>query len=181
MKTLPKYIALCGWPKSGKDTVADEIARQAGAFKMDDGLVLRRACPILFGYDKAFPFSQEGKATLIDLPDGQETVREGLGELGKWLEDRYGEQFLPWRAIRMAQTHEAKTGTERYLFSSVRKTQGLTYKKNGGVVIQVRRPGVNSSPFDFDKFDESLVDVIFENDGTMEDIPAKVSKLLEQL
>lgn len=179
-KNLHKYIALCGWPKSGKDTVSDMLMGELNAIVIDDGLPLRQAAPILFGYDPLLPFSQEGKSTLIDTPNGQATVRETLGETGKFLEQKYGEQFMPWRALQAAKASRLHD-TCHFIFPSVRKTQGMTYLKNGGVVIEIKRPGYDSSPYDFDWYDPALVSYTIENNGTIEDLREEVRSCIRRL
>jgi hypothetical protein len=64
--------------------------------------------------------------------------------------------------------------TKRYSFGSVRRQQGIVYRAKGGIVIGVRRPGVGPSGYEFDRFDEDLIDIWIDNDGTIEHLERKV-------
>jgi hypothetical protein len=69
----------------------------------------------------------------------------------------------------------------RYSFGSVRRDQGKVYKALGGAIIGVRRPGVGPSSFEFDRFDESLVDVWIDNDAGLKELREKVLDALIEL
>lgn len=94
--------------------------------------------------------------------------RDDLGRIGNALEGAFGEHILPWLAVQSLDPNA------RYSFGSVRRDQGKVYKTLGGAIIGVRRPGVGPSSFEFDRFDESLVDVWIDNDGTMRELKEKV-------
>lgn len=163
MSRLPKHIALCGWPKSGKDEVSKIFASLLNARVIDDGAPLREAAPLLFAYDRTLPYSQEGKETRVEAPNGYPTVRQTLGDLGKFLEDTYGEEFMAWRAIKEVERYPHL----HFIFPSVRRSSATAYRKVGGIVIEIRRAGYNSSPHDFDWYDPNLVTHVIHNDGDL--------------
>lgn len=171
-----RHVALVGWPKSGKDEVARMLEDEFGGVVVDDGAILRQALPILTGIDPSLPYSQEGKATVVRVGDRDEQVRQGLGELGNWLEARYGEDIVPIRAMQNA---EAQYGNAVpfFVYPSVRKSQGRVYKRHGGVVIEIARPGVGDSGNAFDWYEPSLVDITIHNDGTLDDLREQVKEL----
>ena len=170
-----RHVAICGWPKSGKDEVARMLEDEFNGVVVDDGAILRETLPILLGIDPMLPYSQNGKATRVSVGDRSEQVREGLGELGNWLEDRYGPYIMPIRAMQTAQ--EKHPDANFYIYPSVRKEQGRAYKMAGGVVIEVARPGVGDSGNEFDCYDRKLVDITLTNDGTLDDLRALVKSL----
>ena len=159
------HIGLCGNPKSGKTTIADMLAEEMGGVVIDDGLILRKAVPILFGIPEDEPFTQEGKAKVYDVCGRQETVRQMLGELGNWLEGRYSELFMPIRAMQIAK--EEYPDKDVFIYPSVRKFQGKAYKDAGGVIVEIENPKAPKSPNAFDVWDDSVVDFWFTNDPTI--------------
>lgn len=175
MSRLPKYIALCGWPKSGKDEVAKILASLLNARVIDDGEPLRYAAPRLFGYDANLPYTQEGKATQVDTPTGRMTVRQTLGDLGKFLEGTYGHEFMAWRAIREAERYSHN----HFIFPSVRRSSASAFKGLDSIVIEVRRPGYDSSPHDFDWFDPAHVDHVIHNTGDLADLRLLVQAFID--
>lgn len=181
-KPFFKYVALSAWPHSGKDEVAKAFVRHANAELVDDGLPLRLAAPLLYGFDESLPFTQEGKATLVDTPNGQETVRVLLGDLGKQQEAKYGNGFMPFRALQMCAEVERRAMVPCFVFPSVRRDQGAHYKRlrPGEVLhLEIRRPGVGDSGNDFDQWDAASVDHIIQNDGTLEQLDARVADIIK--
>lgn len=178
--TSPLYIALCGKPTVGKDTVAKILSSRMKAAVIDDGLPLRLAAPHLFGFNPAHPFSQEGKLKQVAMPNGEgtRTVRDCLGTLGALLEQEFGEFVLPARAVALAEQTWRTEGTEIFIFPSVRRNQGQFYKDRGGFVVEIKRE-VSGSPYAFDNdYDRSCIDFTIDNSGTFEDLHDEVSKFI---
>jgi tRNA uridine 5-carbamoylmethylation protein Kti12 len=179
----PTLIALCGAPKAGKTTLAEFLERRYNAHLVDDGEVLRRAAMALYGLSWDDVTTQEGKAKRIELCGRTFDHRQLLGQLGNLLESHYGEQIIPELTLRALQ-RRFHADTELwdhpfFVFPSVRKTQGLTYRERRGVVIEVRRPGhvpVN----DFDHYDTSLVNYTLDNAGDLRHFEAQAALLFEQ-
>lgn len=157
-----RHIALVGHPKCGKSTFAKMLAEEFGGVEIDDGLILRKALPILLGLDPTDTFTQEGKAKVIQCGDREETVRQGLGELGNYLEARYGDYIMPIRAMEMARQEHPYAPF--YIYPSVRKNQGYAYKQGGGIVIQINNPEAGPSGNAFDTWDPAFVDIQIDND-----------------
>lgn len=177
-----RHIALCGWPQSGKSKVAEFLEDEFGGVICDDGLILRRALPILTGIDPEDPFSQEGKARRYKIGEREETVRQGLGELGNYLEARYGDDIIPIRTMELAQ--EEHPNAPFYIYPSCRKAQGRAYKRMGGVIIEIDNPKACDSGNDFDRWDRSCVDLIIRNDPdemSLDDLRDYVTRIPELL
>jgi hypothetical protein len=161
----PLYVALCGAPQSGKTTLAEYLAERYGAVVVDDGAVLRDAARALYGLELEDVTTQAGKARIVRVCGKDYTVRQLLGELGNLLEARYGDQVIPELTLKRLHAR-GPHGAPFYVFPSVRKNQGLTYIDNGGVVIEVDRPGhvpVN----DFDRYERDLIEDTVFNTGSL--------------
>lgn len=157
-----KHLALVGHPKAGKSKIAEFLEEEFGGVIIDDSLPLRKALPILTGIPEGLCFTQEGKASTVRVGDREEIVRQGLGELGNWLEARYGEEILAILAMKHAV--EAYPDAPFYIYPSVRKTQPRAYRRQGGVVIQIDNPTVGPSGNAFDVWEASQVDLRIDND-----------------
>ncbi len=159
-KTLPKIIALCGNPKSGKSLTGELLAAEFGYSIQDDGRFLRDIAIANFGLTEEDVTTQEGKAKKIVVNGAEMTVRELLGRLGDAFENEFGADVIPEIAVRRAQMTE----NGRYLFPSVRREQGAYYKALGGVVIEIDSPAP-PSPFKFDSYNKDHVDHVINNPG----------------
>jgi len=160
-------IALCGNPNSGKST-AQKILEACGISPIDDGRPLRDVCKIMYGLTEAQVTTQAGKAEYVTVCGETYQVRDLLGTAGKLFEERYSEQILPEAALRIAEEHWASLPAGHrqhgYSFGSVRKVQGLTYRKHSrGVVMEIVRDGCAPSPYDFDQYDRSYVSLTVRN------------------
>lgn len=157
-----RHVALCGWPEGGKNTVARMLEDEFCGQIIDDGWILRKAVPFLFGVPEDEPFTHEGKAKTYSVLGREESVRQMLGELGNYLEGRYGEDFMPVRAMQIAEQLHPEANF--YIYPSVRKTQGRAYRRLGGIVIEISNPLVGDSGNAFDRWDPSFVDLRIIND-----------------
>lgn len=171
----PRYIALCGAPRSGKSSVANYAAEHYGGVTVDDGMVLREAVRGLYGLDWEDVYTQEGKARSRVVCGKTFTHRQLLGDLGNLLEGFYGDQIMPELALSSI---SGSVTPSFFLFPSCRKNQGLTYLKHGGVVIEVTRPGCEPVN-DFDRYDSSLVTHRLHNTGDLNALFAKVDNLFQ--
>lgn len=167
---MTKFIALCGYPDSGKSTAQRMISEICGAIAIDDAAPLREAVKILYGLTDWHVATQEGKASTVDIGGVQTTVRKLLGDLGDYLEDR-DINHLPHLAIRRARAEHPHGVVS---FGSVRKGQAHAYRATGsGLVIAIERDGCRPSA-PFDEYDHDAVDVFIDNNGTPAELRAQV-------
>lgn len=162
---MPPFIALCGWPKAGKSTIQRLLQERWGYLPQDDGRVLREAAKILYGFTDWHVSTQEGKASKVVVAGREVTVRYALGNLGDLLESQWGTQFIPEATLRecLAPYGGQVSAAPKMSFGSVRKDQGITYRRHGGLVVAVRREGVGEPENAFDRFDPAQVDVWIDN------------------
>jgi hypothetical protein len=171
-----KYFALCGAPESGKSEVQKILHREFNILPVDDKRGLRDAAKVLYGLSEHDVSTQEGKKKLVTIGNKTKTVREILGELGEYLEENDPLHF-PRMARRMA---ESEYPQERVSFGSVRMNQGLLFKDDQSLVIEVTRPGY--TPMNgFDAYDPDLADVSLLNDFDPADKPGSAKRLVAEV
>lgn len=152
-------IAICGNPKSGKSEVQRILNEEFGVLPVDDGMVLRNFCVVHLGMSWEDVSTQEGKARYTEILDKKWQNREILGVLGAHLETMFGEHIMPLIASKNLDKDKS------YSFGSVRKTQGWFYKNQGGIVVGIKNAIAKPTQYDFDRFDETCVDLWIENDS----------------
>ena len=157
---LPSFIALCGNPTSGKSTVAEIITELYDAEIMDSGKPLREIAKSYLGLTHDQVYTQEGKASFVDVLGVSWQVRDILGTLGNKFEETFGEFAMP----HMSSVNLDVTKGRTYIDASCRKTQAKYWKARGGIAIGIKSKGAYPSKFQFDKFDETLIDVWIVND-----------------
>lgn len=157
MKPLPSFIVLCAQPQAGKSLAQDLLKNLHGYQAVDTGGPLRKIAVDHLGLTWDQVTTQEGKASFVEILGKRWQVRDILGELGKRLEEMFGTDILAFMA-----TSSLPEG--RYSFVA-RRDQAHFYKSRGGLVIGLRNPIVETSPYDFDQFDESAVDIWITNDA----------------
>jgi hypothetical protein len=173
----PFFVALCGAPESGKTTVANLLVKNYGAKLVDDGAGLREGCSAFYGFPLEWCYSQEGKKCEIEVCGEVFTVRKLLGDFGKLLETKHGQQVIPETAIRELMI---EPNVPFYVFGSVRMDQGITYHRHGGVVIEVDRPGY-VPVHDFDHWDKSLVDYRIKNTSSLLALEARTHTVMDKI
>lgn len=159
---FPHFIGLVGYPESGKSHVQRILSSKYAVEPIDDGRPLRDAAKMWFGLTEEQVTTQKGKAETVYVAGKPWTVRDILGTIGKRLEETFGEQVIPTMSIQSVLSSEDYDDRRLYSFGSVRKTQGLTYRKWGGVIIEVRCDGT-APVYDFDHYDITLVDYVINN------------------
>lgn len=158
VSNTPRLIALCGNPGSGKSTV-QALLRNIGYEPVDDGFAVRDIAMRHLGLSHDDVYTQEGKARSSEILGQTWQHRVILGEVANRLEEMFGDHIMPW--IHTRQLDPAKC----YSFGSVRRDQGLFYKRIGALVLGIRNPLAPPSPNEFDRFDETIIDRWIENDG----------------
>ena len=141
---------------------------------MDDGLPIRISGMNRFGLTWDQVSTQEGKMEICFAFGRQMEVREILGLIGKESEDS-NPGFWAEEAIRLL-WEDGKSGPVS--FGSVRRTQGRSYLKRGGIVLEIFNPRQPLSPYDFDEYDREAVTHRIVNDGTLSDLRENVRSIV---
>jgi len=171
MQSKPLLIAICGRPGSGKSALQEILHRNYGIVPRDDGDVIRKHCMRIGGLSEDDVFTQSGKKRFTEVNGMNWQNRKMLGEYGRMIEQMFGENIVADLAVREAhQDWERDKSIIGYSFGSVRRNQGVLYRKLGGIVIQVEKPGVPESGNDFDLYNTSCINYSILNDGTLKDL-----------
>jgi hypothetical protein len=172
----PVYIALCGWPKTGKSEIQKVLEQRYGAISVDDGEPMRKFAIEHLGATVDDVYTQAGKARTVTLPGGKTmTWREFLGEFGNRIEDLLGANAIPEIAVR-----KHTVPGQIYAFGSVRREQGIVYKAAGGIVVEVANKFLPASPHEFDRYAKELIDFTIENHVRVEDRGPETLAALER-
>jgi hypothetical protein len=182
MSVKPPFVALVGAPHVGKTTMAEWLVERYGAKFEDDGRPLRRAIPELFEALGVYPtncYTQEGKDKIIDVNGTSYTVRQLLGDVGNMIEEKYGQDILPYLAIKKI---ERSFGSNNlfHVFASCRKRQGEFYLKRGGIVVEIKRPDCESVN-DFDRYEPRFVSHTIHNTGDLKDFQKRTFQLFDAI
>ncbi len=174
-----KHIAIVGQPGHGKSTVQKILTDAFAYVAVDDGRQIRDMGKMMFGLTEHQVTTQEGKLETVLMPDGRwMKVRDVLGQIGEIFEERFGEYAVPAAAVRCAEALDMPSICPGFTYGSVRRTQPNYYKAIGGYVIEVTDPRKHPSPYDFDQYDQSAVNVCIVNDGSLADLHWKVKMLM---
>lgn len=169
----PRFIGLCGHPKSGKSTAQTILHNALGYVPVDDGRPLRVIAKNWLGLNERQVTTQEGKQETVRLNGKDWVIRDILGEIGNAFEEKFGGDIIPL----MAMNHYGMTSElsrAGYSFGSVRRAQGHFYRRNGGMVIEISRPGVGPSEYAFDQYDPTAVDATVVNDGSLQQLETRL-------
>lgn len=173
----PPIIAFCGPPRHGKSTVQGFLQEELGVQPLDDGRPLRLEGMRRFGLTWEQVSTQEGKLEICHAYGRDMEVREALGLIGKEWE---AEHPLKVSNEALKLLREEGTG-EPVSFGSVRRSQGLSYIRAGGIVLEVYDPRKPLSKYDFDYVDPRYVTATIRNDGTLEDLKQRAVALVRGL
>lgn len=174
---LPKLIALCGNPLSGKSTVAELLNINLGYAIADDGMPMRHMAMDYLGLSHDQVFTQAGKMETVLLNNKDYTVREILGQIGNAFEEKFGGAIIP------LMTHATLNPDVNSVMTSVRREQGGYWKSQGALVIEIVNPQAGPSNYAFDSYNRAHVDVTILNDGLFRGLAPDAARadLLEKL
>ena len=174
-------VALCGAPGSGKSEVQQILGRTFGCVSIDDGGILREACKALYGFSDDQVKTQEGKASLVEIAGRTVAVRDPIGWIGQHVEEKFGPDFIPLRAIEKARAdHAHHDPMPTFVFGSVRREQGHVYRSRNGLVIEIVRPG-KSCINDFDHYNPVHATHMIDNDGDLESLRERTLALFRDI
>lgn len=172
---MPKLIGISGYPTAGKSETQNSLQKLFGVVPIDDGWPLRQFAMEHLGADEWHVRSQTGKREKVKVIDTEMEWRQFLGRLGNALEREFGEHIMPFLAVENITAANDDDGA--YSFGSVRKTQGVYFRKLGGYILEVINPSVGPSGNDFDLYDRSLTTHSLLNEG--KSIEALDEKVME--
>ena len=177
--TLPRFIAICGAPGSGKTETQKILARNHGYQPVDDGLALREIAVKYLGATWEQVSTPEGKKEIILINGQKWEVRDALGRLGEVLEQVFGGDVICEMALRASNISLADPVVDllRYSFGSVRREQGHFYRRHGGIVIEIDRSGAEQR-FEFDRYDPAAVQYTILNDAGLGLLERSVAAVL---
>lgn len=163
-------IALCGAPGAGKTTVQNILRDEYGVVPVDDGYPMRHIAVTHFGLGWDDVNTVAGKARVREIAGGRKVeVRQLLGQIGNAIEAIGGDEAIPEMAIFRSALIQAPGLS----FGSVRRDQGLVYKRHGGIVVEVCRPG-HIVKNEFDSYLTDIVDFTITNDRDIETLKQRV-------
>jgi len=187
-------IALSGYARSGKDAMAAILVEKHGYLRVSFADPMREALlalnPLvpairripLLGYSYTACLRLSDLVGLygwdrakVDYPEIRELLQRFGTEVGRNL---FGEDFWVGMAMRKAAEHPRVVFSDCRFGDEARAVLGA-----GGAVVRVVRPGVG--PVNAHVSDRALPDELIThtllNDGTLEDLAAKVGELVERL
>ena len=173
----PKLVALCGSPGSGKTTVAQLLALRYDGVMVDDAQILRQSCMTIYGLTYEQVSTQEGKSGFININNEPVQIRKLLGDMGKYLEAAHGSEIIAELAIAKCNLNN---DVPFYVFGSCRKNQGRSYQRNGGIVVHVDGTSPTSI-YDFDVWNNDLVQIVIPNKGTLLELRDAVYSIFDDI
>lgn len=167
---LPRLIALCGNPTSGKSTAAEIINEAYGHELADDGLPLRKIAMDYLGLTADQVFTQAGKLEFVTINGREWQVREILGEIGNAFEEKFGGDIIP------IMSHNARPKGSYSVFGSVRREQGRYWREQGALVLEIENPLAGPSKFEFDTYNPAYAHAKIKNDGLARGLSPEVAR-----
>lgn len=185
---MTQYIGLVGRARSGKDTVALHLVEHYGYTRVAFADKMRDAVEAL---NPIINLNVDGLGWTCSLSVGLKMygweglkqyspdVRGYLQRMGTEVgRDMFGEDFWVDQALRTA------SGFEQVVFSDVRyPNEAEKIRGQGGILWRIERDGIEKSN---EHTSESLietikVDSVIKNGGTIEELFARVDKLMRKL
>ena len=111
---LPRFVALCGNPLSGKST-AGLILEKLGYGLVDDGGPMRQIAINQFGATHDDVYTQEGKLRTTVVNGVTMTWRDVLGRIGNGLEHEFGGDVSDFGHGRKGRSQLRPAGVSRQI------------------------------------------------------------------
>lgn len=171
-------IGFAGKKRSGKDTCADLLVRKHGFTKTSFAEPLKEACRALFLFNDSQLY---GDLKEESDPRWGASPREILQYVGtdllrkQTLMPELGEDIFIRNLLLRAESTKLVVADVRFA------NEAQAIQKAGGIVIRIERPGVeDGDTHESEKLDFQTDRTIY-NDGSLEDLYAKVEEILNSL
>lgn len=177
----PIIIGLHGLPDSGKNTIGEYLVLEHDFQLIAFADPLKMMLMAGLGLDESHFESRAAKQTPV--PWLGKTPRELTDTLGDWMRAHVGDRALIEIAAQQQAVLQREHGRNRFCFTDVRRNEeALLIRAQGGAIWNVVSPREykpSGHPI-HRSIDSLLIDDIFVNCGTEEDIGRWVDKRLER-
>lgn len=178
---MPRLIGLSGLKGSGKDSVADALGWPREAFAAPLKRAVLTLDPIIDADGTRLSVALAG-SSLDTLKRSNPEVRRLLQVMGtEVVRQIVGESA--WVDLMRTRAREHLAGGADLVITDVRfPNEAELIHQLGGAVIEVRRPGLTSDGHASETpLPEHLVDLVIDNNRTLEDLRTEVAHLPEDL
>lgn len=183
-------IGITGLKGHGKDTIADRLVSNYQFNKVPFANPLKEALKEIFMFSDEQLYGNEK-----EVPDprwfgitprkvmqfaGTELLRDQLAKLIPEL----GQDVWIHRFKLFYENEKEKNENLRIAISDARfKNKGIVIKKLGGIIIKVMRPGIITNDTHKSETEQNEIepDIIIINDGSLDELYAKVDKIMSEL
>lgn len=173
-----KLIAFTGLPRSGKDSAADWLCMH-GYVRLRFADPLKQAAAILLGREVWEMNGEHGFDREAVLLDWGFTTRDFLQRFGtEVMRNNFGQDFwLKHMRRRLEALAPVHGYTRAAVITDCRfENEVALVRELGGIVVEIRRPGLVPSTHVSDAGVEP--DVVLDNDGTLPQFAEKIGKLM---
>lgn len=178
-----KIIGFGHRAQSGKDSSGEYLVKEFGFRRVAFADPLKRAAMEIFGFTNAQCYGTKADKETIDPRCGF-TPRYALQTLGEKMRVIFGDEvWVKAAEAQIISTVPTKTHdtVDRVVITDVRyENEAAMIRRNGGVVVRIDRPSLgpltdthpSETSMEGFEYDEVIV-----NDGTIQDLYAKVQKI----
>lgn len=167
---MKRLIALTGLPRSGKDTVAEELYWH-GYTRMSFAEPLKEAAVHLLNCSPNMPWGKHGYDREQIMPEWGFSMRHFLQWLGTEGMRSFQKDFWIRNMEMRLRGYEQVVITDCRFPNEIKLVRDL-----GGVVIRIERPGLKPSKHVSDK--QMPCDIVVRNDGSIADLQEKITCLV---
>lgn len=175
-----KLIAFTGLPRSGKDSAADWLILH-GYVRLRFADPLKEAAAILLGRTVAECNGDGGFDREAVMSEWGFSMRDFLQRFGtEAMRNNFGQDFWLKHMRRRLESLPPYHGcTRAAVITDCRfDNEAALVRELGGIVVEIRRPGLVPSAHVSDKGVEP--DIVLDNDGTMPQFAEKIGKFMLQ-